>query len=211
MTVLTGNPSLRRQIGRVLGFVWAERRLYLPGCLFIAFSIVTGLSYPLVIRWIIDDGIQGGRVDRLNQLALILVGILLGEAVSTFARDYCFNLGAERVAARLRRDTIRNLLVQDIEFFDRRDAGEMTTRLWADVPPLQFVLGEEFADALRFAVIAVAGTALLFYTSTPLTFLTLFAVPPIVVGVSGALGGKAPEWGCVRLSRSTCPLKDNSA
>jgi len=184
MTVLTGNSSLRRQIGRVFWFVWAERRLYLPGCLFIAFSIVTGLTYPLVIRWIIDDGIQGGRVDRLNQLALILVGILLGEAVSTFARDYCFNLGAERVAARLRRDTIRTLLVQDIEFFDRRDAGEMTTRLWADVPPLQFVLGEEFADALRFAVIAVAGTALLFYTSTPLTFLTLLAVPPIVVGVS---------------------------
>ena len=184
MTIAAGNESVRRQIGRVLGFVWAERRLYLPGCLFIAFSIVTGLTYPLVIRWIIDDGIQGGRVDRLNQLALILVGILLGEAVSTFARDYCFNLGAERVAARLRRDTIRTLLVQDIEFFDRRDAGEMTTRLWADVPPLQFVLGEEFADALRFAVIAVAGTALLFYTSTPLTFLTLLAVPPIVVGVS---------------------------
>ena len=184
MTAPTGNVSLRRQIGRVFGLVWAERRLYLPGGLFIAFSIVTGLTYPLVIRWIIDDGIQGGRVDRLNQLALILVGILLGEAVSTFARDYCFNLGAERVAARLRRDTIRTLLVQDIEFFDRRDAGEMTTRLWADVPPLQFVLGEEFADALRFAVIAVAGTALLFYTSTPLTFLTLLAVPPIVVGVS---------------------------
>jgi len=184
MTARTGDASLRRQIGRVFALVWSERRLYLPGCLFIAFSIVTGLTYPLVIRWIIDDGIQGGRVDRLNQLAMILVGILLGEAVSTFARDYCFNLGAERVAARLRRDTIRTLLVQDIEFFDRRDAGEMTTRLWADVPPLQFVLGEEFADALRFAVIAVAGTALLFYTSTPLTFLTLLAVPPIVVGVS---------------------------
>ena len=176
--------SVRRQLGRVLRLVWAERRLYLPGCVFIACSIATGLTYPLVIRWIIDDGIQGGRVDRLDRLALILVAILLGEAISTFARDYCFNLGAERVAARLRRDTIKTLLVQDIEFFDRRDAGELTTRLWADVPPLQFVLGEEFADALRFAVIAIAGTGLLFYTSTPLTFLTLLAVPPIVIGVS---------------------------
>jgi ABC-type multidrug transport system fused ATPase/permease subunit len=175
---------VRRQVGRVLALVWAERRLYLPGCMFILFSIGTGLTYPLVIRWIIDDGIQGGRVDRLNQLALILLAILLGEALSTFARDYCFNLGAERVAARLRRDTIRTLLVQDIEFFDRRDAGELTTRLWADVPPLQFVLGEEFADALRFSVIAIAGTGLLFYTSTPLTFLTLLAVPPIIVAVS---------------------------
>ena len=175
---------LARRIRRVLALVWAERRLYLPGCLFISFSIATGLSYPLVIRWIIDDGIQGGRVDRLNELALLLVGILVGEALSTYARDYCFNLGAERVAARLRRAAVRTLLVQDIEFFDRRDAGEMTARLSGDVPPLQFVLGEEFADALRFAAIAVAGTGLLFYTSPPLTLLTLLAVPPIVVGVS---------------------------
>src|SRR5262249_42700622 len=146
-------PSVRRQVGRVLRFVRAERRLYLPGCLFIAFSIATGLTYPLVIRWIIDDGIQSGRVGRLHQPSGVLGAILLREPVSTLARDYCFNLAAERVAARLRRDTIKTLLVQDMEFFDRRDAGELTTRLWADVPPLQFVLGEEFADALRFAVI----------------------------------------------------------
>src|SRR5262245_23143601 len=74
-----GEPRVRRQIGRVLALVWAERRLYLPGCVFVAVSILTGLTYPLVIRWIIDDGIQGGRVDRLNQLALILVAILVGE------------------------------------------------------------------------------------------------------------------------------------
>ncbi|HKB09649.1 MAG TPA: ABC transporter transmembrane domain-containing protein, partial [Vicinamibacterales bacterium] len=98
---------LRGQIRRVLALVWAERRLYLPGCLFIAFSIATGLTYPLVIRWIIDDGIQGGRIDRLDRLALILVLILVGEAIATFARDYCFNLGAERVIARLRRAVFR--------------------------------------------------------------------------------------------------------
>ena len=180
----TRSPAVARQIRRVLALVWAERRLYLPGCLFVVLSIATGLSYPLVVRWIIDDGIQGGRLDRLNQLALLLVVILVGEAVSTYARDYCFNLGAERVAARLRRAAVRTLLVQDIEFFDRRDAGELTARLAGDVPPLQFVLGEEFADALRFAAIAVAGTGLLFYTSPPLTLLTLLAVPPIVVGVT---------------------------
>src|SRR5262245_65721572 len=103
-------PSVGRQVGRVLRLVWAERRLYLPGCVFIAFSIVTGLTYPLVIRWIIDDGIQGGRVDRLDQLALLLAVILLGEALSAFARDYCSHLGAERVAARRPRGPIRTPL-----------------------------------------------------------------------------------------------------
>jgi ABC-type multidrug transport system fused ATPase/permease subunit len=172
------------QITRTLAFVWAERRLYLAGCVFIALSIGTGLSYPMVIRWIIDDGVTGGDVARLNQLSLVMLGILVVEAIATCVRDYCFNLGAERVAARLRRAVFRTMLVQDVEFFDRRDAGEITTRLWADVPALQYVLGEELADALRFAVIATVGTGLLFYTSARLSMLSLLAVPPIVIGVT---------------------------
>ena len=91
---------MRTQLRRIWFLVWAERRLYLAGLPFVAISICTGLAYPQVIRLLIDEGVQGGRVERLNQMALLLVGILLVEAVATFARDYCFNLGAERVTAR---------------------------------------------------------------------------------------------------------------
>jgi len=172
------------QLRRIAAVVWSERRLYLTGSIFVAVSIGTALAYPQVIRLIIDDAIAGGQTRRLNQLASIMIGVLLLEAVSTCVRDYCFNLGAERVAAALRRLVFGALLRQDVQFFDRRDTGEITTRLWADVPALQHVLGEEFADALRFSVFAVCGTALLFYTSPQLTLLTLLAVPPIVIATS---------------------------
>jgi len=172
------------QLRRIAAVVWSERRLYLTGSIFVAVSIGTALAYPQVIRLIIDDAIAGGQTRRLNQLASIMIGVLLVEAVSTCVRDYCFNLGAERVAAALRRLVFGALLRQDVQFFDRRDTGEITTRLWADVPALQHVLGEEFADALRFSVFAVCGTVLLFYTSPQLTLLTLLAVPPIVIATS---------------------------
>ena len=175
---------LTAQARRIAALVWTERRLYLTGAVFVALSIGTGLAYPQVIRLIIDDGVQAGRTARLNELAIALVVILLVESVATFVRDYCFNLSAERVAARLRRLVFETLLRQDVQFFDRRETGEITTRLWADVPVLQFVLGEELADAMRFSVFAVTGTGLLFYTSVPLTLLTLLAVPPIVIATS---------------------------
>ncbi len=164
--------------------VWAERRVYLPGTVFVVCSLGTALVYPQVIRLIIDEAIQGGQLQRLNQLSLWMVGILIVEAVATGARDYYFGLGAERVGVRLRRLVFDTLLRQDVEFFDARDIGEITTRLWADVPPLEYALGEEFADSLRFAVFGVCGTALLFYTSPQLTLLILLAVPPIVLATS---------------------------
>jgi ATP-binding cassette subfamily B protein len=175
---------IRQPLRRIASLVWAERRLYLVGAPFVAISIGTGLAYPQVVRVLIDEGVQRGRLDRLNQMALLLVGILLLEAIATFVRDYCFNLGAERTIARLRQLVFETLLRQDVQFFDRRDTGEITTRLWADVPALSIVLGEELADAVRFTVFCIGGTALLFYTSVPLTLLTLLAVPPIVAGTT---------------------------
>ena len=176
--------GLLAQVARVARLVWAERRTYLAGTIFVVVSIGTALAYPQVIRLIIDEGIIGGQAERLNQLSLWMVVILLVEAAGTGARDYFFGLGAERVGVRLRRLVFGTLLRQDIQFFDRRDVGEITTRLSADVPPLEYVLGEEFADSLRFTVFSVLGTALLFYTSPQLTLLTLLAVPPIVLATS---------------------------
>jgi ATP-binding cassette subfamily B protein len=176
--------GLLAQVARVARLVWAERRTYLTGAIFVVVSIGTALAYPQVIRLILDEGIIGGQAERLNQLSLWMVVILLVEAAGTGARDYFFGLGAERVGVRLRRLVFGTLLRQDIQFFDRRDVGEITTRLSADVPPLEYVLGEEFADSLRFAVFSVLGTALLFYTSPQLTLLTLLAVPPIVLATS---------------------------
>ena len=167
------------QLQRVAALLRAERRPYLIGLIFVAISIGTALGYPYVVRLIIDDAIRGGRLERLNELSLILLGILVGEAIATWGRDYFFGLGAERVGIRLRRMCFDTLLHQDIEFFDRRDTGEITTRIWSDVPPLEWILGEEFADTLKNAVFSVCGTGLLLYTSPRLTLLTLVSLPPI--------------------------------
>src|SRR5207244_7467415 len=120
-----GAAGVLTQIGRIAGLLWAERRPYLIGSLFVATSIATALAYPYVIRVIIDDAIQGARLQRLNQLSLVMVGIVLVEAVSTCGRDYCFGLGAERVGLRLRRLVFESLLLPDIQLFDSRDAGEV--------------------------------------------------------------------------------------
>jgi ABC-type multidrug transport system fused ATPase/permease subunit len=172
------------QLARVGRFVWAERRVYLCGSAFVTLSIGTALAYPYVIRLIIDDAIQGGQLQRLNQLSLTMVVILFVEALSTCGRDYYFGLGAGRVGVRIRRALFHSLVRQDIAFFDSRDTAAITTRLWSDVPPLEHVLGEEFAETLRAGIFSICGTGLLFYTSPRLTFLMLIAIPPIAYATS---------------------------
>jgi ABC-type multidrug transport system fused ATPase/permease subunit len=176
--------GLGTQVRRVRGLIWAERRPYLIGCIFVLLSVGTALAYPYLVRLIIDDAIQGGNVHRLNQLSLAMVGVLLTEAVSTCGRDYFFGIGAERVGLRLRRLVFDALLVQDVQFFDARDTGEITTRLFADIPPLEQALNEDFADTLRATIFSVCGTGLLLFTSPWLTVVMLLGVPPIAFATS---------------------------
>jgi len=176
--------TLLSQVRRVGRLVWVERRPYLLGVVFVAFSTMTALVYPYVVQLILDDAIGAGQLQKLNQYSLMMVGILLIEAAATYGRDYCFGLGAERVGARLRTLVFQTLLRQDIQFFDSRDTGEITTRLWADVPHLEHALGEELAETLKNAVLVIGGTALLFYTSAWLTLLMLLGLPPIALASS---------------------------
>ncbi|HXD72183.1 MAG TPA: ABC transporter transmembrane domain-containing protein [Vicinamibacterales bacterium] len=168
----------------VVRLVSAERTPYLVGSIFVVFSTLTALVYPYVVRQIMDDAISAANLQKLTELSLIMVVILVIEAIATVGRDYCFGLGAERVGLRLRALVFQTLLRQDIQFFDSRDVGEITTRLWADVPPLEHTLGEELAEQLKNAIVVIGGMALLFYTSTWLTLLMLLGLPPIAFASS---------------------------
>jgi len=85
---------VRQRIARLL---WAERRFYLTGAIFVFLSTLTALAYPYVVQLILDDAIGKGQIQKLTQLSLMMVGILVVESAATVGRDYCFGIGAERV------------------------------------------------------------------------------------------------------------------
>jgi ATP-binding cassette subfamily B protein len=180
--------GVRPQLRAILALVLEQRRLYAIGTVFVVIGIAAGLVYPLLVGQLID-GVTAGNLDRINRLGIVLLGLLLAEGLSTSIRDYYYNLAAERATARLRQKVFDHLLRQEIAFFDRQKTGELTTRLWADVPAITRVIGDELADGARFALFAVFGTALLFYTSWRLTLLVMLAVPPIVIA-SSVLGAR---------------------
>ncbi len=126
-------------------------------------------------------------MERINTLALIMLALLLGEAITTFLRNYLFNMGAEKVSARLRQDAFKHLLHQEIAFFDQSNTGMLTARLWSEIPTVQTLLGEKLGDALRYTILGLGGIALLFYTSPLLSGIVLLALP-VLSFTTGMLG-----------------------
>ena len=180
---------MRAQLRALLGMVLEQRWLVAVGTVFVAVGLVAALSYPALVKRLIDEGVLAGHKSRVNELALLLLGLLVAEGVATVFRDHYFNLAAERVTARLRQRVFDRLLSQEIAFFDSRNVGELTTRLSDDVAVINRVVGEKLADAIRSALVGVFGTVLLIYTSPVLTLLLMLAVPPIAL-MAWVLGGR---------------------
>ena len=177
------------QLRALIALVLEQRSLYAVGSTFVAVGLVAALSYPILVKRLIDEGVLAGRMSRVNELALLLLVLLAVEGIATVIRDYYFNLASERLTARLRRRVFDHLLRQEIGFFDSRSVGELTIRLADDVIVIGRVVGEPFGAAVRFALLGVLGTVLLVYTSPTLTLLLMLAVPPIAVA-AWVLGGR---------------------
>jgi ABC-type multidrug transport system fused ATPase/permease subunit len=159
------------------GYGRRERRYYLLGALFVLLGMCTTLAFPQAIRFTIDAAVKGVPPHRIHMLALIMLGLLVIEAASTFLRNYVFNVGAEKVTMRLRQDAFEHLLRQEIAFFDETNTGALTARLWSEIPHVQWLVGERLGDALRYSVLGLGGTVLLFYTSPFLSGIVLLVLP----------------------------------
>ena len=180
---------MKTQLRAIVRLLLEQRALYAIGGVFVALGLVAALSYPILVKRLIDEGVLVGRMSRVNELALMLLALLAVEGVATVVRDYYFNLAAERVTARLRQRVFDHLLRQEIGFFDGQNVGALTGRLWDDVSVINRVVGEPLGTAARYALVGVLGTAMLVYTSPALTLLLMLAVPPMAV-VTWLLGGR---------------------
>ena len=180
---------MKTQLRAIVRLLLEQRAPYAIGGVFLALGLVAALSYPILVKRLIDEGVLVGRMSRVNELALMLLALLAVEGVATVVRDYYFNLAAERVTARLRQRVFDHLLRQEIGFFDGQNVGALTGRLWDDVSVINRVVGEPLGTAARYALVGVLGTAMLVYTSPALTLLLMLAVPPMAV-VTWLLGGR---------------------
>lgn len=139
-----------------------------------------GLIYPQVVRYAIDEGISGARLD---QLALGLIVVFVLQASMTWVRHYQMSWLGQRAVAELRRRVFSRLLGLEPAWFHSRSTGELVGRLASDVTVVEGVVGTEISMALRNGVQLIGGLALLLYEDAKLTGVTLLVVPPLAIGV----------------------------
>ena len=170
------------EIGRLVRFMRQHKGLFAVGTVFTMLSIGMTLLLPQVIRLIIDIGIHGEQMVRVNQLAMVMGGMVVVEAVSVYFHHYCFQLAARKTTGDLQRRLLSSLLVQEVGFFDSQNAGELSARLSVDTARLEEMIGKHLPEALVMSMYGVFGIGLAFHASPQLTLLVVLLLPLVTLG-----------------------------
>jgi ATP-binding cassette subfamily B protein len=160
-------------------------RWYIAGAT-LALMVAAGTTLALGsgLRLLIDQGFGAeGDGSLLDRAVLILFGVAVLLALSTFARFYLVSWIGERVVADMRKAVFDHIIGLSPGFFEITRTGEVVSRLTTDTTLLQVVVGSSVSIALRNTLLILGGMIMLSITSPKLTLLVLAVVPLVVAPI----------------------------
>ncbi|WP_432201418.1 ABC transporter transmembrane domain-containing protein [Erythrobacter sp. W53] len=174
---------------RPLIMVWQAAREY-PGHLalaIVALLVTAGatLAIPAGFKLIIDNGFSGGgdpeNIGRWFRYLFLIVAVL---AMGTAMRFYFVSWLGERVVADVRLRVHRNLMRLSPGFYEENSPKEISSRMTSDTTLIEQVVGTTVSVALRNTLMAIGGTAYLFWLVPQLTMGLLLVIPVIVIPIT---------------------------
>jgi len=164
---VASSATVRRNVIEV---VRHHRRALVGVLLWHVAAALTALIAPWVVGHLVDEITGARRIERVNQLLLVLVVGLLAQTLLTwFARRAAFVL-AETIFAKVREDFVASTVRLPLSVVERAGTGDLVARTTGDVDAL--------AHVVRMAVpsLLVAGTSIV-----AIVVASLFTAPLAVV------------------------------
>jgi ATP-binding cassette subfamily B protein len=166
---------------RMIGFVrpywsWAVLGLSLAGV-----ATLIGLLPPLMTKYLIDTVIGKGEYDRLGPAVVVLAGIFAGRSIFSYYRAYLLAWLGQRVVADVRSMTYRHLHQLAVGFYERRQTGQLMSRLTHDTGHIQDFVADYMQEIVVQAFTVVIILIFLLRMNVTLTLLTLVPIPLIVL------------------------------
>ena len=138
-----------KTLQRLLQTAKPEKTSLIWGFIFLVLSSGAGLTYPQLVRWMIDNVVQPKKLDLLLPTVGVLFLAFVIQGIFGNLRYYLFTLSGERIVLRLRKKLYEKILSQEVAFFDQWRTGDLMSRLASDCATLQNTVSVNISQGLR--------------------------------------------------------------
>lgn len=170
-----------RVLGQLFGFLRPYAPVVIAAALALLVAAAAVLGFGIVLQRVVDDGLNSGSAEALNEALLLFLLVVSIMTVSVAARVYLVTWIGERVVADVRKAVFAKVLLLEPAFFEVMRTGEVISRVTTDTSLLQVVVGSTLAIAVRNALLISGGLVMLFITSGKLALLVMLGVPLAVI------------------------------
>lgn len=129
----------------------------------------------------VKDPLNNSFFKDVSKPASNLLSLYVMQSGFTFLYIYLLSRIGEQMAAKLRQDLFRQIIIQDIEFFDKNRTGELVNRLTADVQDFKSSFKQFISQGLRSVAQLIGGGISLFVISPHMAAIALASVPCVVM------------------------------
>lgn len=161
-----------------------EQRFLLIVVLALVFvSSAMALLGPYLIGFIIDEYIVPQNFNGMGIVILWLIVVYIVHSASLYLQNFWMVGIAQQVIYRLRTRLFSHLQRLPVTFFDKRQHGELMSRMTNDIENVSSTLNTSFIQVFS-SILTLTGTAIVMLTLSPLlTLLTLIIIPLMYVSI----------------------------
>jgi len=156
-------------------------RVFLMLVTLVAATAATLAPAPLA-KYAIDDGIRKGDVGTLN---LVVLGFIVSALVfwaASFAQTYLVGWVGQRALQDLRLRIFDQLQSQPIGFYERRQAGQLISRMTNDVQALDALVTDSVVTLFSSSLTLLGTVVILLLLNLELALLTFLIFPVVMIG-----------------------------
>jgi ATP-binding cassette subfamily B protein len=184
------NPSHKKKaknVGGTLYRLWkylAQKRLLLSLVLImVVISSALGLLGPFLVGVAIDEFIVEKKLTGLFTLLLSLVGIYIIHSISLWLQNIWMIGIAQNTVMTMRNQLFQHLHRLPIPFFDKRQHGELMSRITNDIENVSSTLNTSVIQIFSSVLTLIGTITVMLWISPLLTLITMTIIPAMFLGL----------------------------
>ncbi|MFX3674259.1 MAG: ABC transporter ATP-binding protein [Paenisporosarcina sp.] len=164
-------------------YYWPNKSLFFWSLFMLLITLLITVAYPIILQLTIDRVITDEQYDLAWVLAGIFIALMVVKGVATYIGQYTGDMFGIRSVYELRNALYAKLQRLPFKYYDNAKTGDLMSRLTADVEGFRFFLSFGFVELFRLIFLVSVSLCVMFYYSVSLTFVSMAAMPLLIVAV----------------------------
>ncbi|EMR07804.1 Putative multidrug export ATP-binding/permease protein [Bhargavaea cecembensis DSE10] len=168
---------------RIWRLVDEQRALLIAVLVLVAISSGLSILGPYLVGHIVDEYIVAGRFGGFGRMVVLLIAVYAGLSVAMYLQSFWMIGISQRAVYKMRTGLFSHFQQLPVKFFDRRQHGELMSRMTNDIENVSQTLNNSFIQVFSSVLTLVGTVAVMLSLSPLLTVLTMTIIPLMFAAV----------------------------